>query len=103
MPLIFATYSAPRVASNASPAGYQPVGTHPSSLLCGGAKSTTAIELFVPFEAYNRRPSALIANAFGALPNGKRFAGLVEIVSATLRVRVSMTDSVSLDALATTT
>src|SRR4051812_6982848 len=103
MPLMFATYSAPRVASNASPAGYQPVGKHPTSLLCGGAKSITATELFVPFEANNRRPSALIANVFGALPNGNFFAGRVEIVSATLRIRVSMTDSVSLDALATTT
>ena len=51
MPLTLATYNSPRLASSTSPAGYQPVGTQPSSLLLGGWKSMTAIELFVPLEA----------------------------------------------------
>src|SRR4051812_19535046 len=99
---MFATYNVLRLESNANPAGYQPVGVHPNSLLFGGANSNTAIELFVPFEAYSRRPSGLNTTAFGALPNGNRSAGLVEIVSTTLRECVSITEMVSLDAFATT-
>ena len=63
----------------------------------------TATALFVPLEAYSRRPSGLIAKALGALPNSSFSAGFVEIVSTTFLASLSITEIVSLLALATRT
>ena len=103
MPLTLATYSSPRRGSSTRPAGYQPVGMQPKSLLPGGLNSMTATELLVPFEAYSVRPSGLMASALGVLPKRNFSSGLVEMVSTTLFARVSMTEIVSLWALATST
>src|SRR5262245_22305908 len=83
LPLMLATQSRLRVASRARPAGYQPVGIEPRSLLFPGTKSITAIALLVPLEAKTVFPSRLIARALGALPKRRFSAGRVEMVSTT--------------------
>jgi hypothetical protein len=91
--------------------GYQPVGIRPRTALASGAslslprhffpRRTTATQLLVPLVAYSVLPSELRVRALVPLPNGRRSSGRHEIVSTMASVFVSMTETVSLAALAT--
>src|SRR5262249_46916273 len=92
--------------------GYQPVGIRPTTLLSlwstfnaasveAAPSSTTAIQLFVPLATYKVAPSGLRARALEPLPNGKRLWSRHKMVSTTSSEPVSMTEILSLLALAT--
>src|SRR5437016_4045779 len=112
-PLMFATNSVLPSAERTIAPGYQPVGISPARRLVLGrslpispsddlsAKRTTATQLLLPLATYSVSPFGLRARALQPLPNGKRCSGRQLIVSTTSSFFVSMTDTVSLLALAT--
>src|SRR5436190_23908260 len=82
--------------------GYHPTGINPSSFDLPGSNDTTATAFCVPLQTKRVEPDLSKVSAFGAAP--KRSLGFcrIQIVSMTPSVRVSITLSVSLAALATT-
>src|SRR5207248_11686635 len=101
--------------------GYQPVGNKPAIALGAGLPTppsprpkvsfppshdlepsrTTATQLLVPLATYKVQPSGLRATALQPLPKGNRASGRQGILSITVSVAVSITEMVSLLALAT--
>ena len=63
----------------------------------------TATAFWVPLQTKRLRPSRLEREAFGLAPKSSAGVSLLQIVSTIWSVRVSITLSVSLPALATTT
>ncbi len=109
-PLTLATNSFLPSADRSKAPGYHAVGMRPSRALFSSLTSvsadrrpsrTTATQLLVPLATYSVRPSGLTATALAPLPNGSRASGRQGIVSTTSSFLVSMTETVSLLALAT--
>src|SRR5829696_5597069 len=109
---MLATNSVRPSDDSASAPGYHAVGIRPARRLVSGnfecspsiafvPSRTTATQLFVPLATYSVPPSGLSARALEPLPYGSRASGRQAIVSTTSSRPVSITETLSLVALAT--
>src|SRR5690348_8820692 len=87
---------------NATPVGYQPVGTNPATRLCPGVlMSTSAAVLLSALATRSRRPSGETATAFGVDPGGASGKSAIEICSVALDAHGSTTQTALVFAHAT--
>src|SRR5690349_24844324 len=85
-PLPFRTKNRDPSRAHTTDVGYQPTGTHPSTLLAPGlVTSTMATVLLSAFATSNRPPSGDSARLFGVVPTGAFGYKATEICSFAVR------------------
>src|SRR5438045_2627376 len=98
-PLVLTTTSRRPLGVTLTSAGYQAVGISPRSVRV--ARSTTAIAFSPASATYSVAPSGLTVRPSGIEPLGEPGTGATSMVAASRSLRPSITDTVSLLALAT--